>query len=76
MYTQIRSVGGLIKGDTIRFENSIGVMNLQQYFSAPEKILIRNQYVLEDILAHRMISLANLTCVVVFDEPNNTRNNP
>ena len=29
VYTQIRSVRGIVDGDTVRFENSIGVINLQ-----------------------------------------------
>lgn len=51
----MRSVEGLLDGDTIRFENSIGVMNLQQFFGEHEKRIIADQYRIDDILAHRVV---------------------
>lgn len=40
VYTQMRSVEGLLDGDSIGFENSIGVMNLQQFFTDSEKPIL------------------------------------
>lgn len=77
VYTQMRSVEGLLDGDSISFENSIGVMNLQQFFTDSEKPILSDQYLIEDILVHRVIQLANLTCSFVYDDSGeNIRQNP
>jgi hypothetical protein len=72
----MRAVESLIDAETISFENSIGVMNLQQFFTDQEKEILSDQYVIEDIYVHRVIQLANLTSQIVYDDAENFRKNP
>ena len=66
--TQLKAVENLLDPATIQFENSVGIMNKQQFFSEHEQRLMTGSYQIEDILHHRLIHLANLTSTIVYDD--------
>ena len=63
-----KMIKSFLDQSSVNFENSIGMMNKQQYFGEHDRELMTTGFLLEDELQARLHALAKMTCGVVDDD--------
>ena len=79
--SETRAIQSFLDGSQLNFENSIGMMNKQQFFGEFDRDLMSSGFFLEDELYARLHTLASMTCNVVQaggdqSEDDHLRRNP